>query len=262
MVRGEEAGKWNHGLLTAVVLGSSFLLFYVLDAVRLSCAFLRQLAEGPTRWPSALVLSKAAKYAVKPRDICWYLDVKFAAEQTKGTASLLFLPFIVQFLMLVSRNNYWEHWIWQGNLVFILTCNVLLAVIAWFWLRAAAREVREQAIHELDYALFRAKVQASDDISDEAIFASSDSDRVYRAHCEVGQTALTSPQLAITAEPADKKASEQRQLGVAKLKERVENESRGAYTRLVQDPALLAVLIPTGLLGILTVVIQLFFGAF
>jgi hypothetical protein len=52
----------------------------------------------------------------------------------------------------------------------------------------------------------------------------------------------------------------QQEIALQELGHRIADEQRGAYARVIQDPALLAVLIPTGLLGILTLVFQALFG--
>jgi len=48
--------------------------------------------------------------------------------------------------------------------------------------------------------------------------------------------------------------------GLERLREQIEGERRGAYARLIQDPALLAVLVPTGLLGIITILFRALFS--
>jgi hypothetical protein len=49
-------------------------------------------------------------------------------------------------------------------------------------------------------------------------------------------------------------------VGLEEIKRRIEAERRGAYARWLQDPAFLAMFIPTGLFGILTILFQALFG--
>jgi hypothetical protein len=245
MIRGGSAQAWDKILLMILIFGSSFLLFYVLDAVRLSAALLQELSQGTTIWPETTLARTASRYGVEARDVAGYLDVQFAARKTQSTAFLLFLPFLVQFFMLLSRNSYWEWWLWQGNLVFIMSCNIVLALSAWFWLRSAARDVRVESLQDLEERLFRLKSRLP-----VGPIYTSDTAAYYKNQPAASQ-----------AEP-DTVTPEQRQLGLARLKSKIESDNRGAYANLVQDPALLAVLIPTGLLGIITVVVQVLFGRF
>lgn len=60
---------------------------------------------------------------------------------------------------------------------------------------------------------------------------------------------------------AARQAGDQRRVhALEAVREQINRERYGAYARFFQDPALLAVLIPTGLLGILTMVFRALFG--
>jgi hypothetical protein len=89
----------------------------------------------------------------------WYLDVRFAVETTKETGMLIFLPFIVQFLMLLARNSYFDNWTWPPAVVFVLVCNILLAGVAWGLLRGAAQRLRNTALQQLRSSLLKVRLQ-------------------------------------------------------------------------------------------------------
>lgn len=105
----------------------------------------------------------------------------------------------------------------------ILTCNVVLAATSWWLLRRAAAKVKREALKKLEANLLTAELNIANGTLGPVI-------------------------------------SQARKVGLLAIKTRIENESRGAYSKWIQDPALLAMLIPTGLLGVLTVLLQALFG--
>ncbi|MFN0066674.1 MAG: hypothetical protein ACKVYV_03460 [Limisphaerales bacterium] len=84
---------------------------------------------------------------------------------------------------------------------------------------------------------------------------------VRRAAREVKAAALAGVERALSAARSGAKDESSPALAALKeLRARIEQEGRGAYSGFVQDPALLAVLIPTGGLGLLVVGVKLLFG--
>lgn len=84
---------------------------------------------------------------------------------------------------------------------------------------------------------------------------------VRRAARAVKAAALAGIERALNQARAGHMADDSPALAALKeLRARIEKESRGAYSGFVQDPALLAVLIPTGGLGLLVVGVKLLFG--
>ncbi|MEJ0089730.1 MAG: hypothetical protein WDM80_08315 [Limisphaerales bacterium] len=136
-VRGGLAQDLDFWIMIFSVFASLFLLFYVLDAVWLSSTMLEELAEPFTVWNDALVQEKFENFRVVSDDVEGYLDVLFAAKLTNETGKIIFLPFVIQFFMLVSRNSFFDNWGWPIGLVIVLVCNMVLAAIAWSLLRRA-----------------------------------------------------------------------------------------------------------------------------
>ena len=99
----------------------------------------------------------------------------------------------------------------------------MLAATSWWLLRRAAAKVKREALKKLEANLLTAELNIANGTLGPVI-------------------------------------SQARKVGLLAIKTRIENESRGAYSKWIQDPALLAMLIPTGLLGVLTVLLQALFG--
>jgi hypothetical protein len=217
-------------ILGALILGYSLLLFYVLDAVVVAAAMLRQLATASTLWRSPCsdrVLRELGQQQgstlVEARDLEGYLDVQFAAHKTWETAQLVYLPFVIQFLMLLSRNALFDKWSWPPILIFTFVASGLLALTGSVVLRRAAGAVRTSALAGLDRQLAIARISKTG----------------------AGDAAAS---------------ARQREGILSEIRKRIVDERRGAYARFIQDPALVAILLPTGLFGILTVLFRFLFG--
>jgi hypothetical protein len=231
-VRGEAARVLDLLLLITSIVGFLALVFYVLDSVWLSAQMLTRIARPFTVWPTPLVEEQIRQFRVSKTDIEGYLDVQFAAQKTRETGRLILLPFLIQFLMLVSRNSYFDDWSWPKSLVSIFVFNILLALAGWLILRRATRAIRSEALAKLR-------------------------ENLHALECEQARRGKSN---SAAENSRGTPSLEERAIGLKELRRRIEEERRGAYARLFQDPALLAVLIPTGLLGILTVLFRALFA--
>jgi hypothetical protein len=214
-IRGDWAQKIDFKVLSFAVFCWLILVFYVLDSVYLAAQLLKGLGGGDTEWPKGLLKKHQRKFGVNRTDLEGYLDVKFAADKTQELKLLVLLPFLIQFLMLVARNDFFDDWSWTPMLVCVFGCNIILSAIAWIILRRAATKLKEDALRALGKNLFQ----------------------------------------------AGRAAKSKRQAGLLEIKQRIEAEARGAYARWFQDPAFMAMLVPTGLFGILSVLFRTLFVA-
>jgi hypothetical protein len=157
--------------------------------------------------------------AERERALESFLDVEFSARHTQQAGNRFSLPFIVLLLMLVSRSRAFDAWTWPPALVLINLCGVALIVAAAYVIRLAAREVRTEALANLDRWVVHAAAQPSALVD-----------------------GLSLKQLEL-------------------IRQRVDRERRGAYSPVLQDPAMLAVLIPSGGYGLFLLVIRHVLGA-
>ena len=204
-------------------------------------------------WPTQLIKQEQTKFGVLEHDLPGYLDVRFAAEKSQETGRLILIPFVIQFLFILSRNSYFDNWTWPGTLVVIFVCNILLACTGWMLLRACAKKIRSEAVKKVKESLDAAAreinaapVQAAARPTSQGFWKS-----LLRWGSKTGPESLHMPE--DTPKPKD------RQAGLLKLQGLIEAERRGAYSDFFQDPALLAVLLPSGVFGILTVLARALF---
>ena len=229
-VRGGVAQTWDMVLLLLSITCFLSLVFYVLDAVLISAELLYRLSRKDTEWPAKLLEEQRNRFDVLPKDLAGYLDVRFAADKSEETGKLILIPFIIQFLFILSRNSYFDNWTWPGTLVAIFVCNILLACAGWMILRCCAKNIRLQALEKLRDSLDESARDLRRETAD----------------------AVESP--ARTPKPKD------RHDDLLRLQKLIAEEHRGAYSHLFQDPALFAVLLPSGMYGILFVLFRALFG--
>ena len=256
--RGDFALWTDRALLLSLILAFSVVLWYALDTVMVSAGMLHRLADAGTVWSKQCVTKHlgslgsnlSARPGVPPEGprredelggIEGYLDVQFAAKHTKETARLIFVPFIIQALILLSRSSLFDNWSWPPVLVLIFILSAASALAGSVVLRRAAAKVRKAAEEGIEKSLLDAKVQQ------------------HNAGGPAGeQQTQTTTQQQGTVRVWNAK---QRVEVFTRMKERIRAEHGGAYGRFFQDPALVAILLPTGVFGMLQVLVRYLFGS-
>lgn len=141
-------------LIGSAVILFVFLTFLVIDAIALHESFLNQLAVRETRWPQKTF--KNFPYPVRPNgpyaesDLADYWDVLFIARRTEAIGNLIYYPFIVLSLLILSRLSYFANWTWNSGLVTALSIHFLLALYAAWRLPKAARQYREIVLERME----------------------------------------------------------------------------------------------------------------
>jgi hypothetical protein len=228
LIRGPFSHLLDFVVLMAAVLICLLVLFYMLDAARLTGKFLDSISHHPTRWPAALLKEKAEFLGIEPKHLDGWIDVDFAAMHTEEVGGLMVCPFLLQFLLFVSRSSFFDTWTWPMILICIFVINFILAVICWAVVRQAAREVRRSALNRLEKSI---------------------------ASVENAATGLF--ELPVPGGRTVQLAKEDYLRRLSALRERVQLETRGAYAQWFQDPSYIGVFIPTGITGLLSVIVQL-----
>ncbi len=155
-LRGPQIMAWDTGLLLCSVIAYLFLTFWTLDAARLCRWFIEHLSQAPCRYPKATREYFSALRGGTPGHLLdEWITLRLIAELTERVGRLIYFPFIIFFLMLVSRNQWWDLWTWSAPLVVIFMFNLLLASGGVFILQRAARRAQELAVSSLKTKLDR-----------------------------------------------------------------------------------------------------------
>jgi hypothetical protein len=114
------------------------------------------LGTGITRWPSDLTKKTNDDLALAPDSFSavasGVLDVKFVAAFTERVHVVFYLPFVVLFLLILSRNSYFDRWPWPFGLDFIFIVNFVIAFTCSWCIRRVAAKVKSEAIYNMKLA--------------------------------------------------------------------------------------------------------------
>lgn len=238
-IRGSASRTFDAVLLAVTVLGFLLVLFYSLDAARLTGRLLEGLACGASNWPAWLTAEWAARKCVRPEDLDGWIDVQFAAQKTRETRRLMIYPFAIFLLLLLSRNSMFERWTWPTGLIVVFVLNFVLAAVCWGFVRNSARHVRAQALDSIDRNARQVAAGFRELIVTPGPLEPSGAGGSRPTHCRYSREAYV------------------RRL--ADLRAEVESERRGAFARGIQDPTYVALFLPTGVTGILSVLFYYWF---
>lgn len=235
-IRGPWSARIDLGTLGATVALFLLVLFYVLDASRLAGTMLNCLAKHRTAWPTVLATTHARNKGLGSADLEGWLDVQFAADKTQETGRLMYYPFLIFLLLLLSRNSYFENWTWPHSLIAVFVLNFIIAATCWALVRDSARHVQREALKNLRDTIKRTELASEKEIPVE------DPNGPAPKPGHPGATV-----------PCRRTVYLKR---LAELADEIKNVRRGAFAHWIQDPTYIALFIPTGVTGILTVLVH------
>ena len=202
--RGAVNQAVNTLVLIFSVLHMLFLILFVLDATVLCNGFLRWLGTEGLDWrevverlrdrtgdltsisePPLKEKNKGTKKADRPKkaadsatpmkdvtafltdkDVMQVARLRMAARRSEAVARLVYLPYIVMFLMFVSRSREFDNWDWPLSLTLVFVFNVAITVLCWAMLRRTAESLREEAIRHFEDARMGALYRGDSDAKD------------------------------------------------------------------------------------------------
>lgn len=222
-VRGHSANTVDTWLLAFSVGSLIILTFFVVDASRHCVRLVEAIIDPDVHWGKGAREATAREWQVPRSWTDELLAVRLIADRSDVVGSLVTYPFIALFVMLVSRNGFFDQWHWSVPLIVIFSLTSFYALSAAWGLRRAAERARGQAMDRL-----RERVSC-------ALGGK-------RPDEEVGED--VPPEGVPPAEAADLRA---RQLEL--MAEEIRQTRTGAFTPWSRHPIIKALLIPIGGLG-------------
>lgn len=165
--------KWiDHTLLWLSAPLLVWLILVVSDTIRLGDKYAKLLgASEPTKWPDHM-LEEAGKRlgitlggetpdaALKEACISHWLDIKVIEMWTDVVSPVIYYPFIVLCLMILSRSPLFDNLGTPYQLLVVFGVSGLYAAACAFKLRDVAESARSMALERFTHLLVRAKGQA------------------------------------------------------------------------------------------------------
>jgi hypothetical protein len=150
-VRGSLSTWIDRVTLLVSIIAFLFLVFWVMDSVRLCRWLIEQLSESYTRYPAACLRYFAERRALEDRPdlLEEWLDLRLIADLTEQVGRLIYYPFIVFFFVALARNQFWDRWTWPASLLIVFALNLALMVGSVVVLQRAAHRARDVGLDRL-----------------------------------------------------------------------------------------------------------------
>lgn len=231
--------QWLHGLMFAAIY---FLVFFVVDATAFCVSFVRGLRLHGANWPVP-TLAKAERELQIPRAyLDNWIDLEFIACRTRCVTRLIYFPFIVLSLFLVSRSAAFDDWYMPITGIVLAVLGASVALGCAVALRYAAEASRRFAMERLRDEITRVSGEAR-------IAAAPVAPAAVQSALRPGAHALPAP-----AEPPDppghvRPPDPPKAAQLQLLLQRMDHLHEGAFAPFWQQPLLKAVLLPFATLG-------------
>lgn len=147
---GEVNAVANFTVLIVSVFSYLFLIFLVVDVTRLNARFVELITRSNIKWPGNVVSRYCSEYGVSEDIATEKLKLDLIVLRSKSVDVLIFLPFVVLSLMILSRSSYFDHWHMSMQLAFVILLGAMIALGSAIRLRRSARKARLEALNNLE----------------------------------------------------------------------------------------------------------------
>ena len=92
-----------------------------------------------------------------PENLDEWLDIQLIAKRTEAIGKFIYYPFIVLFIMIAARNNFFDRFDWPMSLLLIFGINTAYAFYCAFALRQTTEKARNEELKRLEEKLVKAR---------------------------------------------------------------------------------------------------------
>ncbi|UJP00608.1 MAG: hypothetical protein LZF64_02135 [Nitrosomonas sp.] len=151
-IRGQSNYVINLWWFGLAVLFYVLLILYVAEKVHLSSHFIKLLANPKVEinWSPTVVQTYRNKYGLPERVVRYRILLDFINDHTYAPNKFIYYPFFCLFLIVMSRNYYFDNWPTTPFVLTVYAFFVLLTLISAIRLRAAALYARNQILDRLE----------------------------------------------------------------------------------------------------------------
>jgi hypothetical protein len=167
--RGNLMKRFYEEITLLNVLAMWFLVFLVVDATLFLGLFVWRLSHSQTTWPGQVRLKFANKLNLYDRlnvgenkILDDWIDLQFIAERTKCINSLVWYPFAILSLMIVSRSALFANFPLSPPIAIAQGAGLFLIFACAFTLNWFAEDQRKSAQRNLREEITRARNQGDD----------------------------------------------------------------------------------------------------
>lgn len=185
-VRGYPGPEFDRLCVMAAVLGFNLLLFFVVDISRVSAGMVDLFSLG-VHWPEELFARKLENFESQPPRTLdmdgkpsnsthekdkgvaddktnrthelfneWF-SMDFLANHTERIGRLIYYPFILWILLVISRVRFFDNWVFPTTLVVVMVMSGSILVFCTHLFQKKVQRLRDQSLGSLNEKLFHAK---------------------------------------------------------------------------------------------------------
>jgi hypothetical protein len=166
--RGEAMLALDRIVLFATVASFLMLLFFSLNASKRAIWLAKSLTTQPS-WPSATLARLGWRKGLSSDYFGEFLDVQLLADTTAGVQGLVYYPFVILFLLVVSRTSLFDGWHIPLSLYLIFAVSGILMLAAAIRLRKAAEETRAHALEDMRLCLLKISGRCPEEVETETM---------------------------------------------------------------------------------------------
>ncbi|HEY6044562.1 MAG TPA: hypothetical protein VIU43_06655, partial [Nitrosospira sp.] len=162
--RGSACFTINDGIIILSIAAMMLLIFYVIDVTLLCRRWVNCIAMNKIHWPDDTLTRTAREQGVSKQDLDEWMGIELIAERTTVIGNFIYFPFIIMFLLGISRHSYLDNWDFPAALIIIFALNAILIVGNALALRRSAESAKREAIKHLEGKLTQLSGQTPEGI--------------------------------------------------------------------------------------------------
>jgi hypothetical protein len=148
--RGDLSGTVDNIVFWASVVFQTALIFFTVDASYLCRKFIDNLAGMDILpWSDETEATFEKRCGLRVAFTEEYIAAEVIGERSAAVGRLIFYPFFVLFLTIVSRASFFDHWNWPLSLILIFGVNAAVAAYSVWATRRAAENARKVLLDRL-----------------------------------------------------------------------------------------------------------------
>ena len=149
---------WLYRTVTILLVAATlFLIFFVADTTFLCWRAIRELRANKGIWPKETLDDFSSRLGLPKEDLDDWIDLTFIAKRTKCITWLIYVPFLIIALLVISRSQLFANFGPSIPDLITMTVGVLIVVACAVALRLAAEKSRDEALRRLHESIILAK---------------------------------------------------------------------------------------------------------
>lgn len=147
---GGISASLSQDIIRLCVILYLFLVFLVVDITRLYARFVKLLSNTHVSWSETMTDKYCLLYGVTKEIAEEKLKLNLIVHRSRIVDVLIFLPFVILSLMIISRSSYFDRWYMPVGLAMVIVFGALFALSSAIRLRRTAESARKNVLSKLE----------------------------------------------------------------------------------------------------------------